>query len=190
MESEIWLVRHGETRLNQEHKLCGWSDVELTPRGREQAGWLRDQLQGERFDGVWASDLKRALETARITGRDPVVDERLREIHFGELEGKPYLDLPAEQKLALRDFENFRAPGGEDIGDFTARVYDFLDGLAPGRHLVFAHGGVCRAVTLLTGPEGFLSTGSLLAVDWAGKRLLFVRENELGTTSALNPKKA
>lgn len=85
----------------------------------------------------------------------------------------------------LRDFATFSAPGGEDLAQLTARVNDFLDELGAGRHLVFAHGGVLRAVMRQVGPDRFLANGSLLAVDWRASELLFVRENEHGTASAV-----
>jgi probable phosphoglycerate mutase len=182
---EVWMVRHGETVMNALGRLCGWSDVALTDGGRRQARWLGDALSGERFDQVWSSDLNRAVETARMAGFTPVEDERLREVHFGELEGQRYETLPAEHKTGLQDFATFSAPGGEDLGQLTARVNAFLDGLEPGRHLVFAHGGVLRAVMRQVGPDRFLSNGALMAVDWSARALLFVRENEHGTASAV-----
>ena len=181
---EVWLVRHGETVMNASGRLCGWSDVALTDAGREQARWLQKSLAGEAFDGVWSSDLNRAVETGRLAGFEPQPDERLREVHFGELEGRSYETLPEEHKEGLRDFATFTAPGGEDLAGLTARVNAFLDGLAPGRHLAFAHGGVLRAVMRQVGPDRFLANGSLLAVDWSARELLFVRENER-TTSAV-----
>jgi probable phosphoglycerate mutase len=182
---EVWLVRHGETALNEQGRLSGWNDVKLTECGRRQALHLRDVLAGESFDCVWSSDLDRALETSRLAWGEPRVDARLREIHFGTFEAVEYATLSEEHKTGLREFAGFEAPGGEAIEKFVERVNDFLDGLAPGRHLVFAHGGVIRAVMRQTGPDRFLSTGSILVIDWTGRKTLFVRENELGTSSAL-----
>jgi probable phosphoglycerate mutase len=182
---EVWLVRHGETTWNAEGRLCGWTDVPLTARGQEQARWLRPFLEKEPFDRVWSSDLRRAKETARLARGQAEPDERLREIHFGDLEGLPYESISEEQKRALIAFEGFHATRGESIEDFSTRVIAFLDELEPGRHLAFTHGGVCRAVMRQTGPDRFLPTGSLLGVDWTERKLLFVRENEIGTTSPM-----
>ncbi len=181
----VWLVRHGETELNAQGRLCGWSDVALTDNGRRQAEWLRGALAAERFDGVWSSDLGRALETARLAWGEAQPDARLREIHFGELEGRDYTTLDEDQRAGLRDFADFAAPGGESLVSLTERVNDFLDGLPSGRHLVFAHGGVLRAVMRQVGPDRFLANGSLLVVDWSERELLRVIENAHATASAV-----
>ena len=183
--TEVWLVRHGETTWNAEGRLCGWTDVPLTTRGQEQARWLRPLLEKETFDRVWSSDLSRARETAALAWGQAQADRRIREIHFGDLEGLAYESIRTEQKQELLAFEGFSPPSGETIEDFSARVIAFLDELDAGRHLVFTHGGVCRAVMRQTGPDRFLPTGSLLGVEWTKRKLLFVRENEIGTTSPM-----
>mgnify|MGYP001482503335 FL=1 len=48
----VWLVRHGETVWNAQHKISGWIDVELSERGQQMARDLRPRLEPERFDGV------------------------------------------------------------------------------------------------------------------------------------------
>ncbi len=76
---ELWLVRHGETPASLARKLAGWEDVPLTAHGEEQARALRPALEGERFDGVWCSDLQRAVRTARLAcTEEPRRDRRLR----------------------------------------------------------------------------------------------------------------
>lgn len=179
MESvEVWIVRHGETTMNAGGLLNGRGDALLTELGRRQAGWLRPVLAGERFDSVWSSDLRRAVDTARLAWGEPRIDSRLREIDFGRLEGRPYDALPAEHKQGLLRFEDFRAPDGESLEELSSRVVEFLDTLEPGRHLVFTHGGVSRAVLRQVGPDRFPPNGSLLALDWPRRKLLFVRENQ------------
>jgi probable phosphoglycerate mutase len=182
---EIWLVRHGETTMNEEGRLSGWSDVALTDCGRRQARWLKELLSKENFDGVWSSDLSRAVETARLAYGEPAVDARLREIDFGDLEGLAYETLAEQHKRGLISFEGFAPPGGETLELLVARVNAFLDELDSGRHVVFCHGGVLRAVMRQVGPDRFLPNGSAIVVDWIGQRLLAVHENDLGTSSAV-----
>lgn len=182
---EVWIVRHGETTMNADGLLNGWGDAVLTELGRRQAGWLRPLLAGHDFDTVWASDLVRAVETARLAWGEPRVERRLREIDFGRLEGRRYDTLPAEHKSGLLSFEGFRAPGGESIEELGARVSGFLDELDSGRHLVFTHGGVTRAVLRKVGPDRFMPNGSLVALDWRRRELLFVRENQVASSSPL-----
>jgi broad specificity phosphatase PhoE len=71
---------------------------------------LLPRLAGIRFDGIWRSDRIRAKETARLAGFSRVpADARLREIHFGDLEGKTYLEVDEEWQRRLRSFADFAA---------------------------------------------------------------------------------
>lgn len=175
---EIWLVRHGETTANAAGVLSGWSDVALTPRGEEQARGVAAWLAGERFDTVWSSDLRRAIDTARLaTGRAPRPDPRLREMCFGDIEARPWDAVDAGLRDALLGFVAFHAPGGEELGAFKSRVRAFADALPPGRHLAFTHGGAIRALTMDLGEDRFIGNGALLALDWTRRAVLFVREH-------------
>ena len=144
MRKELWLVRHGAADGNDAGRLLGWQDPPLNALGRRQARQLRAQLAGFRFDGVWSSDLRRAVETARLAYGDPQTDALLRELDFGLLGGCTWQDLDEATQQALVAFDTFAAPQGEGVQDLRTRVNDFLDRLVPGRHLVFTHGGVIR----------------------------------------------
>jgi probable phosphoglycerate mutase len=165
----VWLVRHGETEWNAEGRFQGWTDVPLNETGRAQAGRLRDLLAGREFDGVWSSDLVRAVETARIAVGEPDVDRRLRELDFGDLEGSVWDELDGDMRAGLKEFDSFRSPGGESAVAFVERVFAFLDDLEPGRHVVFAHGGVIRAIGRVCGSDGFPSHADVLRVDWTNR---------------------
>lgn len=175
---ELWLVRHGETPASKGRTLAGWTDVPLTPHGEEQAAALRPLLAREQFVGVWSSDLRRTVTTARLAWGEPRQDARLREIGFGSLEGRPWEALEPSLQEGLARFEGFVAPGGESLEGLRARVLSFLDGLAAGRHLVFTHGGVVRLLSREVGEDHFVSTGTLLVVDWDGRRLLSRKDGE------------
>lgn len=68
MADKLYFTRHGETFWNVENKICGATDIALTPKGRAQAAALGQRLQsaGLPIDLVLASPLSRAAETARI----------------------------------------------------------------------------------------------------------------------------
>jgi probable phosphoglycerate mutase len=184
---ELWLVRHGETPASRGRTLAGWVDVPLTERGEQQARALRPLLRGERFAGVWSSDLRRAVSTSLLAWGDAVADPRLREMNFGSLEGLPWETLEADLQAAIARFEGFAAPEGESFDALRARVHSFLDGLPPGRHLLFTHGGVLRLLSRELGEDRFLPTGSLLVVDWDDRRLLRSHEGEGSVAPALQP---
>jgi HAD superfamily hydrolase (TIGR01509 family) len=144
----------------------------LTAEGERQAAALRARLDGQAFDSVWSSDLDRALSTARLAWGEPRADARLREMSFGELEGRSWEALSPEQQGALVRFSGFDTPGGESFEALRSRVLSLVDSLAPGRHLLFTHGGVVRLLSREVGEDSFVPTGTLLVVDWTARRLL------------------
>lgn len=182
---ELWLVRHGETPASRDRTLAGWADVPLTEHGEAQAAALRPVLAGERFDGVWCSDLRRAMRTSELALGGATPDQRLREMSFGALEGLPWETLDAAVQQALVRFEGFEPPDGETFEDLRARVFSFLDSLPPGRHLLFTHGGVLRLLSREVGEDQFVPTGTLLVIDWEGRRLVHRRDGEGAPSRAI-----
>ncbi len=173
---ELWLVRHGETPASRDGLLAGWADVPLTARGAEQAEAVRPVLAGERFDGVWCSDLQRAVDTARLAHGHACREPRLREINFGELEGHAWAALDPEVRRSFVEFNGFHPEGGESLQQVRERVHAFLDELPPGRHLMFTHGGVIRLLTRQCGQDAFVPTGTVVGIEWVRREMLFTRE--------------
>jgi probable phosphoglycerate mutase len=169
---ELWLVRHGLTPWNAAHRLQGWADVPLATEGEAQARALWSRLGAAEFDSVWCSDLARARETARLAHGPARPDARLRELHFGGLEGCLFADLPTDVRDALVAFEGFAAPKGESVADLRRRVLDLVDELAPGRHVIFTHGGVVRVLLAELGARLYVGPASLAIVDWSARRLV------------------
>lgn len=153
---ELWLVRHGETPWNAEGRFQGHCDVNLSPQGLHQAYRVAERLAAcrQNFDGLYSSDLQRAVLTAKpIAGAlhlTPSYDPRLREIYAGELQGLLRSEMPAlypEFHQAIqRDPWNTPRPGGESMADLAKRVQEFLEELPQGRFIVVTHGGVVRAL--------------------------------------------
>jgi probable phosphoglycerate mutase len=164
MSVHLLLVRHGATDWSDAGRFCGWADVPLNARGREEARSLRRGLEGRRFAGVWTSDLTRAAETARLAGRRAAPDARLRELDFGNLEGMRWEDCPVPVRDALLEFDDFLAPGGESVSMLRARVTSFVQGLLDGEHLVFTHGGVIRLFAREMGQVDRIEPGGLRSV--------------------------
>ncbi len=171
----LWLVRHGETAWNAERRFQGWTDVPLNSRGREQARELAvaltEALAG-RTTSVWSSDMSRAVETARIAFGEPRTDPRLRELEFGEMEGRTWTDLDEPTRNSLASFDEFGAPGGESMTDMKARVFAFVADLPPGDHVVFTHGAVIRLLMRECGSEGFPQHGDVITLDWTARSSL------------------
>lgn len=154
----LYLVRHGETALNQKGVYYGWTDCPLSLRGEEQAESLGRSLAGITFDGVIASPLERAKRTAQIVGRIPVgklvLDPRLKELNFGDWEGKHYQEIqsafPGEWQEWANDWKGFRIPGGESFLDLYRRVADSLSEILNGDEnrtlLLVAHHATLRII--------------------------------------------
>jgi broad specificity phosphatase PhoE len=123
------LVRHGESEGNAAGQLLGRGDSPLTARGRSDATSLRASLGP--VGRLVSSPLRRALDTAAALGLDlPVeVDERWVEVDYGELEGRPLGDVPAELWSRWRGDPTFRPPGGESLADVGVRVRGACDEL-------------------------------------------------------------
>jgi 2,3-bisphosphoglycerate-dependent phosphoglycerate mutase len=99
---KLVLIRHGESTWNLENRFTGWTDVELTPTGVDQAKQAGRLLKeaGYEFDVAYTSVLKRAIHTLNhcldSMDRDwlPVVkDWRLNERHYGGLQGLNKADM-------------------------------------------------------------------------------------------------
>ena len=93
---KLVLIRHGESVWNQENRFTGWTDVDLSDRGREEARKAGKLLkdQGFAFDVAYVSVLKRAIRTLWMVLDEmdlmwlPVLhDWRLNERHYGALQG-------------------------------------------------------------------------------------------------------
>ena len=175
---ELWLVRHGETTHSRDGLLAGWVDVPLTAVGEAQAAAVGPLVAVERFDSVWCSDLSRAVQTAQLAWGEARREPRLREINFGRLEGLPWATLDDPLKQALIAFSGFSPPGGETIEAMRDRVLSFLGELPSGRHLLFTHGGVIRALTREAGEDSFQPTGSVVGLDWTARKLSFIRTQD------------
>jgi probable phosphoglycerate mutase len=141
---ELCLVRHCATEWGEAGRIQGRTDVPLSDAGRAQARTLAGTLSAADFSGVWSSDLQRARETARLAVGAAQPDPRLRELDFGELEGRTWDETPPAVQRSMMEFDGFTAPGGESVREMRTRVLDFVASLPPGSHLVFTHGGVIR----------------------------------------------
>ena len=108
----MYIIRHGQTEMNQLRRLQGRSDHPLNEAGIAQAGQAARGLQTVTFDHVFTSPLKRAIQTAEIIapGVSPVTDDRLIELTF------------------FSDFVHNPAPGDmEQLSSVVSRAGAFLE---------------------------------------------------------------
>lgn len=175
----IYLVRHGETPWNEEMRYQGQTDVPLSERGRKQADALREAHFRGNIAGsdpihwakVYSSDLKRALETAKIilgtqdkshiAGSDPTHKEitlckDLREINYGVFEGVLLEDIKKNYAEILqqwwRDPQKARIPDGESLEELKERVLRCYHNIVESHKetdahiLIVSHGGPLRII--------------------------------------------
>lgn len=114
------VVRHGRTLANHQRRLLGRLDVDLDDTGREQAAALAAHIGP--VDRIVSSPLARTRQTAEAWGLPVDIDERWIELDYGELDGMPLGDVPAELWDGWRTDVDFAPPGGESIGALGARV--------------------------------------------------------------------
>ena len=72
MAITVYFVRHGETYFNRFARLQGWSDTPLTEKGKMNAKKIGQVLADLRIDYLFSSDLKRAVDTARLLIADQI----------------------------------------------------------------------------------------------------------------------
>lgn len=134
--TKVYLTRHGKTLWNLEKRLQGFGNSELTNEGIEQAYELRKRLSDIDIDVIYTSPIKRAYETARIIKGDKnikfVIDDRLKEINFGDYEGSTEAELLKQgrgqeiSKIFSGEMD-ISAPGGETLRELSYRVSKLLD---------------------------------------------------------------
>jgi probable phosphoglycerate mutase len=167
----LYYIRHGETEWNALGRLQGTQDIPLNEVGRRQAvhagGVLQELLVRDGRDKTAlpfvASPLGRARmtmelvrETLKLPPRDYAVDDRLREIAYGQWEGSTLAEAEARdpELYARRLADKWRvgAPDGESYADVEVRVSAWYAGLTADAVAV-AHGGVARALMVALGFE-------------------------------------
>jgi phosphoserine phosphatase len=151
----LLLARHGQSLWNEVRKFQGGTDVELSALGRRQAEALGRAVRGRRLAAVYASPLRRALDTATIAlqgSRLPIVAvDELRELSLGEWEGCSVDEVSAREGDPYRQWvrapHDCPPPGGEALPEVCERVLRAIDRIAAAHSsgddvLVVAHGGV------------------------------------------------
>lgn len=154
--AKVFLVRHGATLWNLEKRAQGHADIDLNEEGHKQAATVASDLSRMDIDAVYASDLKRAVDTATpiaaAHGLEVVVDKDLREIDQGDWEG-----LTADQirerwpDLWGPNRHYNERPGGESPQLVRARALAAVERAVrshpDGRIVVVSHGGTIRWIS-------------------------------------------
>lgn len=140
MAVKIIYFVHGATTDNERGISSGWNDAGLSELGVKQAIELKGKIKDKKFDVVFCSDLKRAVNSAKLTFEEEVIsDRRLRECNYGEFNAQPSNVVEPMQEKHIRE----RFPDGESYEDVKERIADFLSFLKKnydGKHVaIVAH---------------------------------------------------
>ncbi len=158
----LYLIRHGETDWNTVKRLQGATDIALNERGEAAAYESAEGMKDIHIDMIFSSPLKRAYRTAEIIRRERaipiIVDERIREICFGDYEGlvsksEGYSIPDPDFKFFFTKTDCYKTPpNGEPIESLLKRTGEFLeelkvrDDLQDKNILISSHGAAVRAL--------------------------------------------
>jgi len=155
---EIYITRHGETQWNKVRRFQGQGDSELTELGKQQAGWLGQRLKNIGIKTIYSSPLGRAKHTSEIMnayiGAKIIFDDRLKEMHVGDWEGRMISDIEVEMPTAHSDFwhnpKEFSVKGQESFESVQNRAAEFFEDLlkkhCSGRIFIVAHAIVIKGL--------------------------------------------
>lgn len=156
--TKIMLTRHGKTAWNEIKKVQGHSDIELTPEGIAQAELLAKNCPLENVSAIYSSDLIRAKTTAEILAQkfnlQVQLEKNLREVNFGDLEGKTLAEF---EKFDPQNFYNFfnkpdelKINNAETFQQLQARAFSAIKKIIAAHQnenvIIVAHGAINRAI--------------------------------------------
>ena len=133
LNNNYFILRHGKALSNHNRTVSSWPekfDNPLTEKGQEQIRALISQLEKEKIDLIFSSDLLRTKQTAEIIAKaleiEVKFDQRLREISFGIFNGEQENDWNNFYKCGEERFVKRPENGGENYNDVRRRTEDFI----------------------------------------------------------------
>ena len=157
-ETEIILIRHGETEWNSQQRMQGHSNSDLSSVGQAQIQALGQWMKNVTFDHIYSSDSLRAKQTAeaitQFSGHELKIDLRLREKNLGVFEGLTSEEARERHPEVFRLFKTAGSKYVIDEGESTQQLQDraleIVDEIRikhPEEHvLLVTHGGFIRVV--------------------------------------------
>ena len=147
----LYIMRHGFTRMNKEKRFNGQLDEDILEEGVADAEKAREIVKDLPLDIIYCSPLIRTKHTCEIVNVNqiPVIyDDRLKERTLGKIDGTYRENFGFSDKEYFDYNYRFNLENAEDLPTFFGRVHNFLDELKQKDYenvLIVAHGGVLRA---------------------------------------------
>lgn len=155
------LIRHCETRSNVEGTVQGRRNLALSDRGEKQARLVGEYVRGNfSIERVISSNRKRCIQTASEINQNVEINPLLREIHWGDWEGKKWADVKLEYPDDIEAFltadPTFATPNGDSLMSFIQRIDQAISDLdlvnLNGDIAIVSHEGTVRTmITRLLG---------------------------------------
>ncbi|MDP7614422.1 MAG: histidine phosphatase family protein [SAR324 cluster bacterium] len=157
-ETEIILIRHGETEWNSQQRMQGHSNSDLSEVGRGQIQALGELMKNVSFDHIYSSDSLRARQTAeaitQYSGHTLQFDQRIREKNLGVFEGLTSTEAKERHPEIYRLFKtagaNYVIDEGESTQQLLERALEFIEEIRlrhpQERVVMVTHGGVVRVL--------------------------------------------
>ncbi|MDO5039825.1 histidine phosphatase family protein [Clostridium sp.] len=155
----VYLTRHGQTEWNIEKRLQGHGNSPLTESGLRGAEELSKRLENINIERIYTSPIERAYKTAIILKGNKKIDvvkhEGLKEMNFGDFEGKITEDVMKENpdwniNLIMQGNLEMRAPNGETLAEVRERVSKAMDEIIKDNEgktiLIVGHGITLKAI--------------------------------------------
>lgn len=157
----IYLIRHAQSEYNEKGIFQGALDSELTPLGYIQARLLSLAFKNKKIDIIYTSFQKRAKKTAEFLARalniDFIIEPNIREISFGALEGRSFIEMFLEYKDLMerwsKDPLNNPLPTQEPKESFISRVNAFINTIKSLEYeniAVVSHGGFIHGFIMIS----------------------------------------
>lgn len=136
-KTTIFMVRHGQTQWNKEHRLQGHKNSPLTELGKQQAIQAKQSLAQYEIHKAYVSPLQRAQDTLALIIDDRSIEvvlaDNLKEMNLGVWEGKTKSDTQQSDPQQYRHFweeqDKFALSGAETYQQLQARVVEELDAI-------------------------------------------------------------
>ena len=157
-ETEIILIRHGETEWNSQKRMQGHSNSDLSEVGRGQIQELGELMKNVSFDHIYSSDSLRTRQTAeaitQYSGHTLQFDQRIREKNLGVFEGLTSTEAKERHPEVYRLFKtagaNYVIDEGESTQQLLERALEFIEEIRlrhpQERVVMVTHGGVVRVL--------------------------------------------
>ncbi len=147
---EIYLIRH--TTPDIEKGICyGQSDLNLKGNYTEEFETVLNQIQTKKDFKVISSPLKRCALLAKHFSNNIILDNRLKELNFGDWELKAWNDIPEKDiNPWMTDFVNVAVPNGESYVQLASRVHAFFEDNIHSENnqnlIIVSHAGPIRVI--------------------------------------------